>query len=436
MPDRYDEIATDVLKKYRIEQQVGEVIHGNWFQAQSEVAAAISAAVAEERERCAMIAREHAEHAYRERMDADEQDPVWHLREMERACRDVQRAIEGSAVPQPDPTQSAPEAGRSTRDKLGRARGELVYLLGEYGERMDRDDLAQLRRTIAETAEPWPVEETDARDERATDTPLAGPSPSGVGSGADGGGQEPSTGGVGRDRGPDTGGDPAAGLPKSITVTCRGCGATCVTSDSFGGVCHTCGQALSKLRAADAPPATTNLAAVVGKWPGDETEAELAGALGLEYVRDTKPDRLFDHSELLALMSKLADDVRDAFKKGEKPNTSDERVGSDNTSAGPLTLEQRALYAVQNCRILETTEDEDAQAIAKLCVDFARDALREIYEVDDNDQHSSDGERARGSFRVKAEYAPDPCRERRHYRQEFETMINAAIEAAAKGVRR
>jgi hypothetical protein len=134
-----------------------------------------------------------------------------------------------------------------------------------------------------------------------------------------------------------------------------------------------------------APPATTKpapggLAAIVGRWPGDETEAELLAAL------KGKPD---------------------VSKESQKPNTSGERVSSDNTSAGPLTLAERALYAVQNCRILETTEDEDAQAIARLATDFARDALREF------------------------------CAKRGQIDDDTETDINAAIEAAAaKGVRR
>ncbi len=71
-----------------------------------------------------------------------------------------------------------------------------------------------------------------------------------------------------------------------------------------------------------------------------------------------------------------------------------------------------------------------ADAMIKLAKEFAEKALRVLYEVDDNDQTSSDGERARGGYRVRYAYAGTGCVERRHYRADFNAMIAAAIKAA------
>lgn len=101
-----------------------------------------------------------------------------------------------------------------------------------------------------------------------------------------------------------------------------------------------------------------------------------------------------------------------------------------------MTLQDRARKLAEKLTEGEwdgPTPEEIADAMVSLARDFAREALMSIYEVDDNDQHSSDGERARGSFRVRAEFCGRPNVERRHYRKEFNDMIEAAIAAAEKG---
>jgi hypothetical protein len=86
-----------------------------------------------------------------------------------------------------------------------------------------------------------------------------------------------------------------------------------------------------------------------------------------------------------------------------------------------------------------------ANAIEAEAKRFAERALRSIYEVDDNDQIGpwddtegavAERKRARGSYRVRHEFNPletvSSIIEKRHYREEFNKMIAAAIEAAEK----
>lgn len=80
----------------------------------------------------------------------------------------------------------------------------------------------------------------------------------------------------------------------------------------------------------------------------------------------------------------------------------------------------------------KTAERWIADAIEAEARAFAERALRSIYEVDDNDQWSSDGERARGSFRVKAEFCGRPHTESRRYRAEFDEMVTQILSAAEK----
>lgn len=80
----------------------------------------------------------------------------------------------------------------------------------------------------------------------------------------------------------------------------------------------------------------------------------------------------------------------------------------------------------------ELDDDKLSDDIVKLAREFAAKVLRSIYEVCDNDQHSSDGSRARGAYWVKREYAGDERIEKRHYRKEFESLIATAIAAAER----
>ena len=76
------------------------------------------------------------------------------------------------------------------------------------------------------------------------------------------------------------------------------------------------------------------------------------------------------------------------------------------------------------------THTDISKEIERVAKQFAERALRGIYSVDDNDQTSSDGHRARGSFRVKSEFEGRPNVEWRYYRKDFEKMVAEAIAAA------
>lgn len=110
------------------------------------------------------------------------------------------------------------------------------------------------------------------------------------------------------------------------------------------------------------------------------------------------------------------------------------------------TLEQRAremmhenstlcdsCYPNGSCENDTITIDEAVPLIAKLAREHAERCVRSMYDVDDNDQWSSDGERARGSFRVKAEFCGRPHTESRRYRAEFDEMVTQILSAAEKG---
>jgi hypothetical protein len=75
----------------------------------------------------------------------------------------------------------------------------------------------------------------------------------------------------------------------------------------------------------------------------------------------------------------------------------------------------------------EWREKRLIDGIANLAREFAADALRSMYDVDDYD---ADDERARGGYRPKPEYQGTNNIERRRYRNDFNDMIAAAIKAA------
>jgi hypothetical protein len=300
MPDRYDEIARKLMRPDG---------NGNHSCDSAAIAAAIRAAATEETERCLGVVKSCVTalcqeavriplgEAYESGGLAGASKYNVKLCEISTATK-IQYEIRAGTVPNSDSpksaTPSAPEAGTEP-------------------------DECQCKHC-------WCVREAEReRAERDQAYSLAGPSPSGVGGGADGSGPEPSTGGAGLDRGADTAGDRAE-----------------------SGDCVSCGFTL----------------------PAHEP--------GCIVFFASKPT-LFDNRELFAAMERLAAAVRsaiepappattkpaeDASKESQKPNTSAERVSSDNAPAGPLTLAERA-------RELMTAPDDiteaELEAIEKRC---------------------------------------------------------------------
>lgn len=111
-----------------------------------------------------------------------------------------------------------------------------------------------------------------------------------------------------------------------------------------------------------------------------------------------------------------------------------------------MTLREKAKEIALYYAGYDTDYDKLADAIEAECRAFAERALRQIYEVDDNDQPGpwddndaaiAERKRARGSYRVKREFnpleTPSSILEKRYYREEFNKMIATILAAAEKG---
>jgi hypothetical protein len=104
--------------------------------------------------------------------------------------------------------------------------------------------------------------------------------------------------------------------------------------------------------------------------------------------------------------------------------------------AGPLTLEQRCNAVADGYRLTHSKRDLSAQ-IRALAIDFARDALREVVKIKNGEWWKSEGY----VWRVVSAVAPEgPSSPAFIFPggalEARDRIINAAIEAAAKGVRR